>query len=414
MKVLLLSFYFQPDLSAGSFRNTAFVDSLLKTLPSGSEIHVVTTLPNRYSSFSVDALENESNAELTVKRVQLPAHASGMTDQSRAFLIYAKQVRAFIKGGEYDVVFASSSRLMTAVLGAWVARKLRVPLYLDIRDIFVDTIKDVLPRKLSWLMKPLFSVVEKWTISRADRLNVVSAGFLPYFESRYPGVSKVVFTNGIDDEFLRVAPQVSSNKNDAGNTDGAKAALVEVVYAGNMGEGQGLHNIVPDLAKKLEGRARFRLIGGGGRLGQLEEAIAQAGCNNVTIESPVARAELIQIYQQADVLFLHLNDYNAFRKVLPSKLFEYGAMGKPIWAGVAGYAATFVSENLSNAAVFSPCDVAGAVSAFEMLRIEDKPRREFANQFARRAIMDEMAEDLVALVKERNKTQFDTSSENNL
>jgi len=412
LKVLLLSFYFQPDLSAGSFRNTAFVESLLKTLPRGSEIHVVTTLPNRYSGFSVEALENESNAELTVNRVQLPAHASGMMDQSRAFLIYAKQVRAFIKGGEYDVVFASSSRLMTAVLGAWVARKLKVPLYLDIRDIFVDTIKDVLPRKLSWLMKPVFSAVERWAISRADRLNVVSAGFLPYFEPRYPDVSKVVFTNGIDDEFLRVAPQVSSDKSDAGNTDGLNGALIDVVYAGNMGEGQGLHNIIPDLAKTLEGRARFRLIGGGGRLRRLEEAIAQAGCSNVTIESPVERTELIQIYQQADVLFLHLNDYDAFRKVLPSKLFEYGAMGKPIWAGVAGYAARFINENLSNTAVFSPCDVAGAVSVFESLLIEDKPRQEFVNQFSRVAIMDEMAKDLVALVNESKKTQFKISSEN--
>ena len=390
------------------------MESLLKTLPRGSEIHVVTTLPNRYSGFSVEALENESNAELTVNRVQLPAHASGMMDQSRAFLIYAKQVRAFIKGGEYDVVFASSSRLMTAVLGAWVARKLKVPLYLDIRDIFVDTIKDVLPRKLSWLMKPLFSVIERWAISRADRLNVVSAGFLPYFESRYPDVSKVVFTNGIDDEFLRVAPQVSSDKSDAGNTDGLNGALIDVVYAGNMGEGQGLHNIIPDLAKTLEGRARFRLIGGGGRLRRLEEAIAQAGCSNVTIESPVERTELIQIYQQADVLFLHLNDYDAFRKVLPSKLFEYGAMGKPIWAGVAGYAARFINENLSNTAVFSPCDVAGAVSVFESLLIEDKPRQEFVNQFSRVAIMDEMAKDLVTLVDEGSRTRLDAPSENNL
>jgi glycosyltransferase involved in cell wall biosynthesis len=412
LKVLLLSFYFQPDLCAGSFRNTAFVESLQKTLPINSQIHVVTTLPNRYSGFNVGALENESSAGLTVKRVKLPAHASGIVDQSRAFLAYAKQVRAFIRGKEYDLVFASSSRLMTAVLGAWVARKLRVPLYLDIRDIFVDTIKDVLPRKLSWLMKPLFSVVERWAISRAGRLNVVSAGFLPYFESRYPNVSKVVFTNGIDDEFLHVAPQVSADESDAGNTDGSNGALIDVVYAGNMGEGQGLHNIIPDLAKALEGRARFRLIGGGGRLRRLEEAIAQVGCSNLTIESPVERAELIQIYQQADVLFLHLNDYDAFRKVLPSKLFEYGAMGKPIWAGVAGYAARFINENLSNAAVFSPCDVAGAVSVFESLLIEDKPRQEFVNQFSRVAIMDEMAKDLVALVNESKKTQFKISSEN--
>ncbi|MCK0107323.1 glycosyltransferase family 4 protein [Marinobacter sp. S0848L] len=396
MKVLLLSFYFQPDLSAGSFRNTAFVESLLQVLPHGSEIDVVTTLPNRYSGFSAEAPEEEIRQGVTIKRVELPAHKSGMVDQSRAFLSYAQAVTRFVRGREYDVIYASSSRLMTAVLGALVARKLRVPLYLDIRDIFVDTIKDVLPRKLAWLMKPLFSAIERWTITRANRLNVVSAGFLPYFEARYPNVPKVAFTNGIDDEFLRVAPSTSTNGVE--NAKGSKAGVVEVVYAGNMGEGQGLHRIVPGLAKKLEGRVVFRLIGGGGRLKELEDAITEADCTNVVLESPVARKELIEIYQKADVLFLHLNDYDAFHKVLPSKLFEYGALGKPIWAGVGGYAATFIEENLNNSAVFSPCDSVGGVEAFETLCIEDRSRSEFVHRFSRMAIMDEMAEDLVALV----------------
>lgn len=392
MKVLLLSFYYKPDLSAGSFRNTALVESLHRALPEGSEIHVVTTLPNRYAGFSAEAPEEEVTPNLMIKRVRLPAHESGMADQSKAFLAYAKQVKQFVSGKEYDVVFASSSRLMTAALGARVARQLGVPLYLDIRDIFVDTIKDVLPRKLAWLMKPLFGAVERWTISRADRLNVVSAGFLPYFESRYPKVSKVVFTNGIDDEFLRVAPEVSQARD---------SEIVEVVYAGNMGEGQGLHNIIPQLAKKMEGRVRFRLIGGGGRQRQLEEAIAKAGCTNVVLEPPVARKELIQAYQKADVLFLHLNDYDAFRKVLPSKLFEYGALGKPIWAGVAGYAASFVRENIDNAEVFSPCEDAEAIEAFNRLDIKDKPREKFVARFSRGAIMDEMARDIVALGETR-------------
>lgn len=398
MKVLLLSFYFKPDLSAGSFRNTAFVESLQNVLPEGSEIHVLTTFPNRYSAFSTKALEEEVSPGLTITRVRLPPHESGMADQSRAFLAYAKQVMAFVAGKEYDVVFASSSRLMTAALGAWVARRMDVPLYLDIRDIFVDTIKDVLPRKLAWLMRPLFGAVERWTISRAHRLNVVSEGFLPYFETRYPRVSKVAFTNGIDDEFLRAAPVEIGDLEKSAVASAPSGHLIEVVYAGNMGEGQGLHNIIPALAKRLEGKAQFRLIGGGGRSHQLEEALARGRCMNVTLEPPVAREELIQIYQNADVLFLHLNDYDAFRKVLPSKLFEYGALGKPIWAGVAGYAASFVTKYLDNAVVFAPCDVEEAMSVFQDLQIIDKPRQAFVDLFTRKAIMDDMAEDLVALV----------------
>tara|TARA_Y100001954_G_scaffold135758_1_gene144864 strand:+ start:593 stop:1792 length:1200 start_codon:yes stop_codon:yes gene_type:complete len=395
MKVLLLSFYFRPDLCAGSFRNTALVDSMKRKLPAGSHIDVITTLPNRYASFDVEAPEDELMEGVRVRRVSLPVHESGMMDQSRSFFIYALAVRKLVAKENYDVVVASSSRLMTAALGAWVARRKHIPLYLDIRDIFVDTIKDVLPRSMAPLVKVFFSRVERWTLSRANRLNAVSAGFLPYLEERYSEVSKVVFTNGIDDEFLPCpAEEKIIHKNSAASED----SIVEVLYAGNMGEGQGLHNIIPSLAKRLEGRVKFRLIGGGGRKEHLEEAVRMAGCSNVLIAQPVSRNELIDAYHKADVLFLHLNDYPAFRKVLPSKLFEYGALGKPIWAGVAGYSAEFIAKELDNVALFSPCDSEGAIQAFENLLIADLPRSSFVEKFSRRKIMDDMVDDLLDLL----------------
>ena len=70
-----------------------------------------------------------------------------MVDQSKAFIYFAREVIRISAAGSYDYIYASSSRLMTASLGAYLSRKLKVPLYLDIRDIFVDTIKDVLPRE---------------------------------------------------------------------------------------------------------------------------------------------------------------------------------------------------------------------------------------------------------------------------
>src|SRR5690606_27667563 len=109
--------------------------------------------------------------------------------------------------------------------------------------------------------------------------------------------------------------------------------------------------------------------------------------------------ELITAYQEADVLFLHLNDYDAFRKVLPSKIFEYAALGKPIWAGVAGYSADFIRQFVPNATVFSPCNVEEAVSAFSSLSLVTKPRHEFVERFARVKIMQELASDIIQLAK---------------
>jgi hypothetical protein len=387
LKLLVLSFYYQPDLSAGSFRTTALVKALLDKLPADAHIELITTLPNRYSSFSSEAPELEEHPRLTIRRIALPAHKSGMVDQAKAFLVYARHVRNFARGKHYDLVYATSSRLMTATLGAVIARSKKTPLYLDIRDIFVDTIKDVLSGKMVRFIKPILSLLERFTIKSARKVNLVSAGFLPYFKSRYPDQKYSLFTNGIDDEFLNL-PIV--------NTEDNQDRILDVVYAGNFGEGQGLHNIIPQLAKRLEGKVRFKVIGDGGRLAALKDAINASKCNNVDLLSPVKRDELIGVYQSADILFLHLNDYDAFRKVLPSKLFEYAALGKPIWAGIAGYAAEFVTEHIENASVFAPCDVDAAVESFERLTISTTPRAAFIDRFSRANIMRDMAVDVIS------------------
>jgi len=390
LRILFLSFYYPPDLSAGSFRSVALVRALLERLPEDAHIDVITTLPNRYSTFSSEAPVEEVHPRITVHRVALPAHKSGMVDQSKGFLTYARRARALCKGKRYDLVYATSGRLLSASLGAVLARRHRAPLYLDIRDIFVDTMKDVLPRKMAWAVKPFLSLLERWTVASARRVNLVSPGFLPYFQARYPGRDWALFSNGIDEEFLLDVAPASEPAESGGR-------VLDVVYAGNMGEGQGLHAILPGLARRFQGRLHFRLVGDGGRRAQLEQALNDAGCDNVTLLDPVKRSELIELYQSADVLFLHLNDYPAFKKVLPSKLFEYAALGKPVWAGVGGYAARFVEEHIDNAAVFAPCDVDGAVRAFETLTPVTRARPEFVARFRRDEIMARMARDVLSI-----------------
>jgi hypothetical protein len=169
-----------------------------------------------------------------------------------------------------------------------------------------------------------------------------------------------------------------------------------VLYAGNIGEGQGLHVVLPGLAERMAGLAHFIVIGDGGRKPQLQAALKAKQITNVELRTPIGRADLIKAYQSADVLFLHLNDYAAFEKVLPSKVFEYGALGKPLWAGVAGHAAEFIRSELDNAAVFDPCNIEQAVRAFETLEFVTRPRDKFVARYARAAIMDRMAASVLA------------------
>jgi glycosyltransferase involved in cell wall biosynthesis len=391
VRIGVLTFYYPPDLCAGSFRAGALIDALRELAPSGTHIEVITTLPNRYQTFARESPELETSPGLTVRRIALPSHRSDMRGQSRAFMHNARGVRAAIDAGQYDLIFATSSRLMTAALGAWAARRKRVPLYLDIRDIFVDTIGDLLPGPVAFLARPPLNWLERWTMRGARRINLVSRGFEGYFRSRYPRASLSWYTNGVDDEFIAAAPSASRPLASSGE------ALI--LYAGNLGEGQGMHHVLPSLARALRGRARFIVIGDGGRRDALEQALKEAGTDNVTLRAPVSRERLLDEYQHADVLFLHLGAQAAFEKVLPSKLFEYAALGKPVLAGVAGFAAQFIREEISNAAVFPPGDVDAALKAFDSLKMEVTPRADFIARHGRARLTRSLAADLLSLVK---------------
>jgi glycosyltransferase involved in cell wall biosynthesis len=385
VKILILSFYYDPDLSAGSFRATALVRALERQLSDDDEIHVVTTLPNRYSSFVAEAPVLAESGRVKVRRMALPRHKGAMVDQARAFLAFAVGTLRVTRDEHYAIVVATSSRLMTAVLGARIAAQKRTALYLDIRDIFVDTIKDVLSPAAALATRPAFSALEGYALTRATKVNLVSEGFRKYFGDRYPRNAYSFFTNGIDGEFVRAGSSPSHT---------AEAPFT-IVYAGNTGEGQGLHSVIPALALAMRERIRFKVIGDGGRHAQLVERLAAANVTNVELLPPMSRLNLIEEYDRSDVLFLHLNNHKAFRKVLPSKIFEYAAIGKPIWAGVAGYAAEFLESNVSNAAVFPPCDVPSAVRAFDKLKIAFTPRPEFVARFSRDAIASAMAADIL-------------------
>ena len=390
MRILVLTFYFRPDLSAGSFRTTAFVDALRGALPANAQIDVITTLPNRYKSFYADATDEESDGGVTVRRVRLPSHQSGMMDQAKAFRVYAVQVLKLIRGKNYDLVYATSSRMFTGFLGAICAKRLRAPLYLDIRDIFNDTIQDVLGNKYIKFIMPGLQAIERYTIGAANRVNVVSEGFLSYFQSRYPTQSFSFFPNGVDDEFIGI---------DFEKPPSNSPSQRRILYAGNIGQGQGLHQIIPALAAATEEDGFvFNIVGDGGARGELERNLVKAQVTNVLIRDPVSREELIGLYRESDVLFMHLNDLNAFRKVLPSKLFEYAATGKPILAGVSGYTAQFLSDHVNNAAIFPPCDVNEARNALRSLEVGLADRADFISRYRRENLTRGLACDVLQII----------------
>lgn len=385
MKILFLTFYFEPDLCAGSFRNTPLFRELLQQMDEKDWIHVITTQPNRYHSFHVEGQAREISDNYRIDRIRVPEHKSGFIDQVRSFRVFYNEALRLAGKERYDLVYASSSRLFTAFLGRRIAGKQRIPLYLDIRDIFVDTIKDVF-KKRKMIRIPAgicFGWIERYTFAGAKHINLVSEGFKTYFEKYRKSVYSY-FTNGIDDIFLDVPKSTRQ-------VSGVKI----ITYAGNIGSGQGLEKVIPMAAQKLGDRYFFRIIGDGGMKALLKDKLEELGVHNVELLNPVSREKLIGYYNDSDFLLLHLNDLEAFKKVLPSKLFEYAAFDKPIVAVVGGYASQFIQENLSNYILFAPTDVESMVEQILKFDGGGEKQGDFVKRFARKNIMKEMARSIL-------------------
>lgn len=382
-RIVYLTFYFRPDLCAGSFRNSPLALELAKQAKDVL-IDVYTTLPNRYSTFDADAPEFEEFNNLRIHRISLPPHKSLMLDQVFSFLKYYKEVSRLNKGKKVDLVFASSSRLFTAFLGYRIAKKTKTPLYLDIRDIFVDTMNDVFKSKIfKTIVLPILKFIERRTFNYANHINLISGGFKEYFQ-KYKNSTFSFYSNGIDDEFL-IENNIALNNNSI-------SSKKIIVYAGNLGEGQGLHKIVPQTAKLLGNKFEFLIIGDGGTKRLLQTEIEKKGINNVILKNPISRKELQKVYSSADYLFLHLNDYPAFRKVLPSKIFELATFNKPILAGVSGFSAQFIKNEINNSFVFNPCDYRALAN--HLLNPEENlnfDRSDFVQIFKRSIINEKMA-----------------------
>lgn len=141
MRILLLSFYYPQDIGPGSLRAKSIVDALIEEGPSDLKIDVITTMPNRYHSFKVSALQYEANSKISINRISIPKHKSGMFDQAKAFFSFSLKVRKLILKKKWDIVVVTSSRLMTASLGAWIAKKKKL------RDFILNNYSNSIKRK---------------------------------------------------------------------------------------------------------------------------------------------------------------------------------------------------------------------------------------------------------------------------
>ena len=68
MKILLLSFYYPPDIGPAANRSQALAETLRKTFGTKLQLDILTTIPNRYASYKINAPNEEKYEKVLEKK----------------------------------------------------------------------------------------------------------------------------------------------------------------------------------------------------------------------------------------------------------------------------------------------------------------------------------------------------------
>ena len=396
MNILILSYFFTPDFSAGSFRTQALIDSL-SSKDSVSNIYIFTSMPNRYSyAKKVYAKKFEEidvkGKKIKIFRSQSIQHRNSFILQIISFIVFVFScIRwSFAIKNSINIIHATSSRFGTALLGFLLSSLLKVKINLDIRDIFSDSLIVLSKRNLFLkIFTNIISKVEKYVFKNSHSITYVSKGF--HNDLNINSKKNTLYIpNGIDKLFIEF-----SNSNFVKNSNPVEP--FKITYAGNIGYAQGLHNTIPKLAKYFDSQLQFDLIGSGNAIALIKQSINKMELNNIKIIEPVNRKQLINFYKNSDILFLQLNSDKAFQKVLPSKIFEYSVFNIPILAGVAGNARDFILKELENSYIFTPNNLDEAKFKIEQIlgNYYYINRKSFIKKFNRERLMDNLSDFLI-------------------
>jgi len=332
IKILLITQHYPPDLGASAFRFSALAEELSRQ---DHQVEVLCGTPHRYGD--MDFAVNEAEEGINIERVVVKSSGNTLFKRIKGYLEFylgaLKKIKVY-KNKQLDAVVATTPPLSIAMLGSAYAGRLKVKYVLDVRDLWPDTPVALGKIKEKSFVTKILCYLERKCYAKADLITCTSPGFIEHIKKSASGQVEVVL-NGIDSEFLQLC--IEDNK-----VDHNMRNQFEILYAGNIGVCQNLMTLAR--AAKECPDVSFKLIGSGTQVADIEAFIRSNGCSNITILPPVKRSELISHYQKADALYLQLYGHEYFSKVIPSKVFEYLALAKPVIYGLEGEAKKILQD----------------------------------------------------------------------
>ena len=337
MRILYVSHYFPPEMGAPAGRVAGLARLWAEA---GHEVHVLTGFPHHptgrihpdYREAFRRGFLRENFHGVSVHRTWIyPAPNRGKLRRSLNYgsFMASAALTGSVRLPRPDVIVATSPQLLCAAAGALLSRRFRAPLVMEVRDLWPESLVAVgasgsrapLVRMLETLAKSLYRrAAHIVTVTESQREAIVAGGIAADRVSVIP--------NGVDREFF-----------DAGGTRPNGSQPFVVTYIGTLGMAHRLETLL-DAAAEFRGdpSVRFRFVGEGARREALERHAREACLDNVEFVGERPRGEVPRWIAESGACAVLLRKNEVFRTVVPSKMLEIMAVGRPLLLGVEGEA----------------------------------------------------------------------------
>lgn len=398
MRILFLSHYFPPEVNAPASRT---FDHCVRWARAGHDVTVVTCAPNCPSGAVYPGYKNRFLRQVEqvegVRVVRVWTYLAPNAGAGRRivnFLSYLlSAVIACFRLPRPDVVVATSPQFFCGWAGVIVSRLKRVPLILEIRDIWPESIQAVGAMRSRPLLR-ILEFLERWMYLAATEIVTVGEGYRTKILEKVNAADRIsVIMNGVD--LANYAPREA----DAAwlRQWGLEGKFV-CSYIGTLGMAHGLE-VVVEAAKTLrqKGRSdiRFCLVGEGAMRKPLTQRIARENVSEMVVLTGQLPKDMVPVVlASSHACLIHLKKCQLFETVVPSKIFEAMAMGRPIIMGVRGPARDIVMQ--SGAGVeMEPDSAPSLVEAVETLA-DDRALLARLGRTARQRVAADFNRDVLA------------------
>lgn len=335
MKILIVSFYYPPEIGAAP---TRISNLALGLMAEGNNVDILTSLPNYPKGKIFDEYKGKIKFKEEVDGINIYRYwiyatvsksgikrALGMF--SFAFMIWIFALKSkLIK--KYDRVIVQSPPLPVAVSSLFLFKKIyKKKVIINISDLWPLSAVELGAMKNQGIIYKFFLWMEKFVYNNATAIMGQSLEILSHISTINSNINEFLYRN-----LKKIKLECNIKE---------KQFNLRIIYAGLLGVAQDILGIIKHINFKSI-NSELHIFGGGNQLEEIKEFIKYNPDRGVIYEGFKSPSELECKYKEFDVALVPLTV--SIKGAVPSKLYDLLPIGIPVLFSGGGEGAEIVSK----------------------------------------------------------------------